>query len=245
MAANFGSLAPSEMSIFSFQSGGVTVSQAGVPASAPGAAFRVYVEANGTGGQPHSVRSGIALTNISGRDTVVSLELAALDGTATGLTESLTIPARGQVARVIDGFFPELTMPFSGIPRIASTAPDIAVVGLRMTRNQRNEVVVTATPPSDENSPPHRIRLVLPLFGGFRRMDDAIHPLRRFHGPGLVRIAPIHGAERPAAGVVVGTGGGSNDSLKERLQLGAVLSSLSVQKPPCDRGVKHAVLSGV
>ena len=85
---------------------------------------------------------------------MVSLELAASDGTATGLTESLTIPARGQVARVIDGFFPELTMPFSGILRIASTAPDIAVVGLRMTRNQRNEVVVTATPPSDENSPP-------------------------------------------------------------------------------------------
>ena len=154
VTANFGSLAPSGMSIFSFKSGGVTVSEAGVPAPTPGAAFRVYVEASGTGGQPHSVRSGIALANTSGRDTVVSLELAALDGTATGLTESLTIPAGGQVARVIDDFFPALTMPFAGILRIASTAPDIAVLGLRMTRNQRNEIVVTTTPPSDENSPP-------------------------------------------------------------------------------------------
>ncbi len=83
---------------------GMIVSEVGVPATAPGAA-----------------RSGIALTNTSETAREVSLELTALDGTSTGVAASLDIPASGQVARLIDEIFPELTPPFSGILRIAST----------------------------------------------------------------------------------------------------------------------------
>ena len=166
--ADPGHPAPSGVSIFSYQNGGVTVSEAGVPASASGAAFRVYVESSGTPGQPHSVRSGIALTNTSATATVVSLELTALDGTATGATEFITIPASGQVARFIDELLPTLTPPFSGILRIASTAPDIAVVGLRMTINQRNDIVVTTTPPSEENPATTASVLFFPHFADSR-----------------------------------------------------------------------------
>ena len=80
-----GQPAPSGVSIFAFQKDGTSVSEAGVPASTSGAAFRVYVEASGTPGQPHAVRSGIALTNTSDAPTTVSLELTDLDGTAAGL----------------------------------------------------------------------------------------------------------------------------------------------------------------
>ena len=48
-----GQPAPSGVSIFAFQKDGMTVSEAGVPASTSGAAFRVYVEASGTPDQPH------------------------------------------------------------------------------------------------------------------------------------------------------------------------------------------------
>ena len=147
-----GQPAPSGVSIFTFQKDGTTVSEAGVPASTSGAVLRLYVEASGTPGQPHSVRSGIALTNTSDAPTTVSLELTDLDGTATGLPESLTIPASGHIARFIDEFFPALTTPFSGILRIASTAPDIAAVGLRLAINQRHDILVTTTPPADENA---------------------------------------------------------------------------------------------
>ena len=105
VAADSGDPAPSGVSVFSFQSGGVTVSEAGVPASAPGTTFRVYVEAIGAIGQPQSVRSGIALTQHSGDGDGGFLELIGLDGSAAGLTESLTIPASGQVARFIDEIF--------------------------------------------------------------------------------------------------------------------------------------------
>ena len=128
------------------------MSEAGVPASTSGTAFRLYTEASGTPSQPHSVRSGIALTNTSDAPTTVSLELTGLDGTATGSTESLTIPESGHIARFIDEFFPALTTPFSGILRIASTGPDIAIVGLRLAINQRQDILVTTTPPADENA---------------------------------------------------------------------------------------------
>ena len=159
-----GQPAPSGVSIFTFQKDGTTVSEAGVPASTSGAAFRVYVEASGTPGQPHSVRSGIALTNSSGAPTTVSLELTGLDGTATGSTESLTIPASGHVARFIDEFFLALPTPFAGILRIASTAPDIAAVGLRLAINERHDILVTTTPPVDENAAPTASGLFFPHF---------------------------------------------------------------------------------
>ena len=159
-----GQTAPAGVSIFSFHKDGATVSEAGVPASTSGRAFRVYVEASGTPGQPGSVRSGIALTNTSDAPVRVSLELTGLGGTATGSTESLTIPASGHIARFIDEFFPTLTPPFSGILRIAATAPDIAAVGLRLAINQRHDILVTTTPPVDENAAPIASDLFFPHF---------------------------------------------------------------------------------
>ncbi len=162
--ADSGSSAPSGVGVFSFENAGVTVSEAGVPASGAGAAFRLYVEASGISGQPGSIRSGLALTNTSETATVVFLELIALDGAATGLNDSITIPASGQVARFIDEVFPSLTFPFSGILRITSTATDMALVGLRLTTNERNDFLITTTPPSDESSSTSSTDLFFPHF---------------------------------------------------------------------------------
>ena len=159
-----GQPAPSGVSIFAFHKDGTTASEAGVPASSASAAFRLYVEACGTPGQPHSVRSGIALTNTSDAPTTVSLELTDLNGSATGPTEPLTIPASGHIARFIDEFFPGLTTPFAGILRIASTAPDIAAVGLRLAINPRGDILVTTTPPAEENAAPTAAGLFFPHF---------------------------------------------------------------------------------
>ena len=110
------------------------------------------------------LRSGIAVTNTSDAPTTVRLELTDLDGTATGPTRSLTLPASGHVPRFIDEFFPALTSPFSGLLRITSTAPNIAVVGLRLAFNQRGDIVTTTTPPVDENAPPPASGLFFPHF---------------------------------------------------------------------------------
>ena len=170
-----GQTAPSGVSIFTYQKDGMTVSEAGVLASTAGAAFRVYVETTATADEASArlhtgiasetrtvLRSGIAVTNTSDAPTTVRLELTDLDGTATGPTASLTLPASGHVPRFIDEFFPTLTNPFSGLLRITSTAPNIAVVGLRLAFNQRGDIVTTTTPPVDENAIPPASGLFFP-----------------------------------------------------------------------------------
>ena len=58
-----GSKAPTGVAVFSFKSGGVTVSTAGVPASGTSNAFRMYAELSGTPGQIGSIQTGIAIAN--------------------------------------------------------------------------------------------------------------------------------------------------------------------------------------
>ncbi len=156
------STSPSGLGIFSFITGGITVSEAGVPALPEASAFRVYVEASGTPGAINSVRSGLAITDTSGSTNTVTMELTDLNGATVGAAAILSIPPSGQVARFIDEFF---TLPanFSGVLRVTSTS-DVAIVGLRARTNQRGDFMITTTPPSDEVAAPTSVDTYFPHF---------------------------------------------------------------------------------
>ena len=115
------------------------------------------------------------------REPLVTLQLNRLDGTSTGFTGSISIPANGQVASFLNQLpgSPLLGVtPFQGVLRIASTSP-IAVVGLRGRYNERNEFLVTTTPPADEAAPITRTELVFPHFansGGYTTQFILISP---------------------------------------------------------------------
>jgi hypothetical protein len=144
-------LAPVGVAVFSYRNGGVTVSEAGVPAVDVGAAFRLYVESSSNG----LLRSGIAVLNSSEAGTNVTFDLLGLDGTSTGLRGSLAVPASGQRALFLDEIpgFESLPRPFKGFVRISSpAAADLAVVGLRGQWNERGDFLVTTTPPSNETA---------------------------------------------------------------------------------------------
>ncbi len=150
-----GSVAPSGLVVFSFTTGGKTVSEAGVSALPAGSAFRVYVESSGMPEQIDSIRTGLAITNAAGTANTVTLEVTGLDGTlVTGVDPvTLPLPPSGQVARFIDEFFDSLPPNFSGVLRVTSSA-DVAIVGLRLRYNDRGELKMTTTPPSIETGPP-------------------------------------------------------------------------------------------
>jgi hypothetical protein len=135
------SAAASAVSIFSFTTNGVTVTQAGAPGLASATAFRSYVE-NG-----NMVRSGIAIANPETAPVDITLELA-------GLTSTLTLPANGQTAFFINevSAFANLSLSFQGVLRMTSTAP-VTVTGLRGRTNERGEFLVTTTTPADESTP--------------------------------------------------------------------------------------------
>ncbi len=143
-----GNTAPAGLVVFSFAPGKKTLSEAGVPALPKGSAFRVYVEASGIAGQTGSIRSGLAIANTGVTSNTVTLEVTRLDGSLAVPPATLALPPSGQIARFIDEIF---TLPdnFSGLLRVTSTG-EVAMVGLRLRTNEKGEIKMTTTPPSNE-----------------------------------------------------------------------------------------------
>lgn len=158
------SVAPSSLVVFSFKPAGVTVSEAGVP-GIRGSAFRMYAEVNGTGGSAGTIQTGLAIANTAQTSGTITLELQRLDGSSTGLTPvTLVLPANGQIAKFIHEIFPMSSLlPFQGIVRISGgTSSGISVVGLRGRYNERQDFLITTTPPSNEAGTASSAELLFP-----------------------------------------------------------------------------------
>jgi hypothetical protein len=156
-----GNNSPDGVAIFSFKSGGVTVSATGVPALHPGNAFRLYAEASG------SIQTGIAITNPSTSAVDVTLELSTADGKAAG-TASVAIPASGQIATFLNQVpgFANLPASFQGTLRVSTSnsAQTVAITGLRGRYNERGDFLIATTIPINESAAPNPMPLVLPHF---------------------------------------------------------------------------------
>ena len=152
-AAN--SKTPSGFGIFSFMSAGVTVSQAGVPASPAGSAFRLYVEASGENGAVNSIQTGMAIANASAAPANVNFELLTLNGVPTGLVGTTSIPESGHVAMFLNQIpgFSNVPIPFQGVLRVSTNAASpVSVTGLRGRYNERGDFLITTTPPINEST---------------------------------------------------------------------------------------------
>jgi hypothetical protein len=145
---------PAAFLIFSYRSGNVTVSAAGVPAVRAANATRLFVEAVAPLG-PGSLRTGIAIANPNSAPVRVTLEVTNLDGSATSFRGTLDIPAGGQVARFLNEIagFESLPIPFQGVLRMTASSGSIAVIGLRGRYNERGEFLASTLPTVNENDP--------------------------------------------------------------------------------------------
>ena len=157
-----GNTAPAGLVVFSFAPGEKTLSEAGVPALPKGSAFRVYVEAFGIAGQTGSIRSGLAIANTGVTSNTVILEVTRLDGSLAVPPATLTLPPSGQIARFLDEIF-SLPDNFSGVLRVTSTG-EVAMVGLRLRTNEKGEIKMTTTPPSNETGPSTTADVFFPHF---------------------------------------------------------------------------------
>ena len=151
--------APVGVAIFSFNNGGITVSEAGTPSMSLGRAFRMYAEADNS----NAIQTGVAIRNAGSTDTSVNFELTSLNGTSTGLSGKLVIPPSGQRSLFVNQIpgFESLPMPFKGVLRISSTDVNITVLGVRGRSNERGDYIFTTTPATDENAA-QRSALVFP-----------------------------------------------------------------------------------
>jgi hypothetical protein len=144
---------PSGLAIFSFAKSKITTSAASVAALPAGTAFRTYVESDGTPGQPGSIQTGLAISNTSPSAVTVNLSLNNLDGSPTGLSGTVDVPAGGQTAQFLNEMIPALPAQFKGVLLLDSTLP-IAVSSLRVRYNERGDLLVTTLPPWNDNALP-------------------------------------------------------------------------------------------
>jgi hypothetical protein len=159
VAASFGlfsnnNAVPAAVSILAYRNGaGITVSEASVQALPLRTAFRTYLQASPGSDLVGSIQSGVAIANPSPTPVTVAMQLTNLDGTPTGLSQAINVPAGGQIAEFINELFPQLPATFQGVGRILSSSA-VAVAALRGRYNERGDFLMTTTPPFIEGAVP-------------------------------------------------------------------------------------------
>ena len=153
---------PSSLAIFSYQTGGITVSEAGTAALPASQAVRLFVESAGVFGAIGSIQTGVSISNPSSTQVTVQMNLMTLDGTPTGLTSSITIPAGGQILQFAKDLFPSLPATFKGVLIINAPSPFVAEA-LRDRYNERSDLLMTTIPVYDDSSLP-ALQTVFPHF---------------------------------------------------------------------------------
>ncbi len=131
---------PSGFLIFSYRANGVTVTEASVPASPIGSAFRMYAEPG----------SGIAVANSGGSTVAVTFELTTLAGDVVA-TATRSLAPNAHLAVFLKEFseFSRIPLMFRGLLRVTGTS--ISVLGLRGRYNEREDFLITTTPAVPES----------------------------------------------------------------------------------------------
>jgi hypothetical protein len=157
--------APYATAVFGFSQNGVTVSEAGVPASPPTTSARVFIDyrsrvsaAPGKNGAGFiDINTGIAVVNYGSATANAIYTLRDVTG-AVFATGNGTVPAHSHFAKFVDQLnevASDFHLPSDFAKSVQFASLDIAsdqpisIVALRMATSQRNEALFTTTPIAD------------------------------------------------------------------------------------------------
>jgi hypothetical protein len=135
-----GTTSPAGVAIFGSKSGGVVISEAGIPSTTRRASGRIYAEIGGP------VNTGIALANPSDQDALVSYYFTDASGRDYG-SASLKLPAYQQIAAFLNEAPFNHAGTLTGTLTFNSTIP-VAAIALRSFVNERDEVLFSTVPVS-------------------------------------------------------------------------------------------------
>ena len=154
-----GSFTPSGSAVFRYRANGKVVTEAGVGGARPTTALRIFVDNAKT-------LTGVAIANTENQQAAVSMTLFDRNGVKQD-TVIRNLPARGHLALFVNELFPGLSGTYNGLLEITSTTP-ISAITLKLTINERNDLVYTTLPVADLNSVSTSTQMVFPhiAFGG-------------------------------------------------------------------------------
>ena len=179
VSVNAGS-APYGTAVFSYTQNGVVVSEAGVPVSPPTRAARFFVDSRagvsaGTGSGTVNVSTGFAAVNQGNAEASLALKLRNVFGET--LVQGTVRLARGaHMAKFLNQLAPDFVMPpsivFDGLGSLEITSDQpVSVLALRLTINQRGDLLMTTTPIADLGKPAPAGTLAFPQIadgGGYQ-----------------------------------------------------------------------------
>jgi hypothetical protein len=153
-----GGAGPTPLVVFTFKPGSITAAEAGIPVTM-GTAFRMFAQLSSS----PQIFTGVAIGNPNAVAVSVTLTLTDLSGGQIAQT-SLTLPASGQIVGFIDQLISGLAgQTVQGVLRITTNpASAISVAGLRGRYNERNDFLITTTPPTLETSAPSTAERLFP-----------------------------------------------------------------------------------
>ena len=162
-----GSSVPAGFVLFRFISQGTRLLESSLEGSEEASRFRFYGELSGDSGSVGSVRSGVAVSNLSSTPATVTVELFTLDGTTIEETGALTVSGLGQVAVFLDQIpgLENLATPFTGTVRLDGGASRLVVARFRGRVNARSDFLIASTPALNEDTRPRRVEIFFPHRG--------------------------------------------------------------------------------
>jgi photosystem II stability/assembly factor-like uncharacterized protein len=172
--------APYGTAVFGYRQNGVLVSEVGVPASPPTRAARFFVDSrtgvsSGPGTGTIDISTGFAAVN--GVDAPALLDLKLRDNFGTILSQGSVRLARGEhIAKFLNQLAPDFVLPqrlsADGTASLEITSDQpTSVIALRLTINQRGDVLLTSTPVADLGKAPPILPLLFPQIadgGGYQ-----------------------------------------------------------------------------
>src|SRR6185369_3951020 len=177
--------------------GGRVVTEAGVGATTPTTAARIFVDQIGS-------RTGVALANPSNQTAELSLALLDRQGNVEA-TATRTLAPGNHVAIFADEVFATLGEGTTGLMEIRSSIPVVPIT-LKITVNARSDLIFTTLPVADLNRPSHAPLLVFPqiaIGAGFSTRlicvntepaNDATGTFSFFKSDGTSMTIPLGGA---------------------------------------------------
>jgi hypothetical protein len=162
-------VAPYGVAVFSLMQNNTVVSEVGVPAVAPTKSSRIFVDfrsgvnpsASPAGTRSVDINTGLAIVNRGTTAASITFTLRSTNGSVIA-TGSGSLGAGMHAARFIDqlrDIAPDFNLPSNfasstsfGTLEIAGTHP-LSILALRLTTNQRGEVILTSTPVADLTRP--------------------------------------------------------------------------------------------
>jgi sugar lactone lactonase YvrE len=159
---------PYGTAVFKFKQNRVTVSEVGVPVSPPTTSARIFIDYRSAaavpgrpGAGPVNVDTGIAAVNYGSASANVTYTLRDVGGVTVLIGHGILAAGGhfakfvGQLKDVAPDFVLPVSFPIS--TRFASleisSDQALSILALRMTTNQRNEVIFTTTPTADLTKP--------------------------------------------------------------------------------------------